>query len=180
MTNHRRSRPTKREHFFNRAKVVAERSTCLRRRVGAIIVNKDGVELSSGYSVAPRNMKHCTDIGECLRMDLKIPSGQHYELCRSVHAEQNAIINAARTGASIVGGEMYISSEKLEGAYSDEEEERKIYGPCIICKKEIINAGLTAVHMKEEGIGEKSYTQEQIKELLVQEEEKWRRKYGKS
>jgi dCMP deaminase len=113
-------------------------------------------------------------------MDLRIPSGQHYELCRSVHAEQNAIINAARTGASIVGGEMYISSEKLEGAYSDEEEERKIYGPCIICKKEIINAGLTAVHMKEEGIGEKSYTQEQIKELLVQEEEKWRRKYGKS
>jgi len=180
LTSYRRARPTKREHFFNRAKVVAERSTCLRRRVGAIIVNKDGVELSSGYSGAPRNMEHCTDIGECLRIDLKIPSGQHYELCRSVHAEQNAIINAARTGASIVGGEMYISSEKLEGAYSDEEEERKIYGPCIICKKEIINAGLTAVHMKEEGIGEKSYTQEQIKELLVQEEEKWRKKYGKS
>ncbi len=180
MTSYRKSRPTKREHFFNRAKVVAERSTCLRRRVGAIIVNKDGVELSSGYSGAPRNMEHCTDIGECLRIDLKIPSGQHYELCRSVHAEQNAIINAARTGASIVGGEMYISSEKLEDAYSNEEEERKIYGPCIICKKEIINAGLTAVHMKEEGVGEKSYTQEQIKELLVQEEEKWRRKYGKS
>jgi dCMP deaminase len=180
LTSYRKSRPTKREHFFNRAKVVAERSTCLRRRVGAIIVNKDGVELSSGYSGAPRNMEHCTDIGECLRIDLKIPSGQHYELCRSVHAEQNAIINAARTGASIVGGEMYISSEKLEDAYSDEEEERKIYGPCIICKKEIINAGLTAVHMKEEGVGEKSYTQEQIKELLVQEEEKWRRKYGKS
>jgi len=174
--SYRRSRPTKLEHFMNRARVVAERSTCLRRRVGAVIVNKDGVELSSGYVGAPRNTEHCIDIGKCLRMDLKIPSGQHYELCRSVHAEQNAIINAARTGVSIVGGEMYISSEKLKGAYSNEDEEEKIYGPCIICKKEIINAGLTAVYMREEGIGEKSYTIGQIKELLAQEEEEWRRK----
>ena len=172
-----RSRPDRHTHFFNRARVVAERSTCLRRRIGAIIVNKDGVELSSGYVGAPRNTEHCTDIGKCLRRDLKIPSGQHYELCRSVHAEQNAIINAARTGASIVGGEMYISSEKLKGAYSNEDEEGKIYGPCIICKKEIINAALTAVHMREEGVGEKSYTLGQIKELLAQEEEEWRKKY---
>lgn len=169
------SRPDKRTHFFNRARVAAERSTCLRRRIGAIIVNKDGVELSSGYVGAPRNTEHCIDIGKCLRRNLKIPSGQRYELCRSVHAEQNAIINAARTGASIVGGEMYISSEKLKGAYTTEDE--KIYGPCIICKKEIINAGLTAVHMREEGVGERSYTLEQIKELLAQEEEEWRKKY---
>ena len=162
---------------MNRAKVVAERSTCLRRRIGAIIVNKDGVELSSGYVGAPRNTEHCIDIGKCLRMDLKIPSGQHYELCRSVHAEQNAIINAARTGASIVGGEMYISSERMNYGYSNGNEKDKIYGPCIICKKEIINAGLTAVHMREEGVGEKSYTLEQIKELLAQEEEEWRKKY---
>lgn len=173
----RRSRPNRHEHFLNRAKVVAERSTCLRRRIGAIIVNKDGVELSSGYVGAPRHTEHCIDIGKCLRMDLKLPSGQRYELCRSVHAEQNAIINAARTGTSIVGGEMYISSEKLKGAYGNEDEEDKIYGPCIICKKEIINAGLTAVHMREEGVGEKSYTLEQIKELLAQEEEEWRKKY---
>jgi dCMP deaminase len=151
----------------------------LRRRIGAIIVDKEGVQLSSGYVGAPRNVEHCIDIGKCLRMDLKIPSGQHYELCRSVHAEQNAIINAARTGASTVGGEMYISSEKLKGAYSNEDGEEKIYGPCIICKKEIINAGLTAVHMREEGVGEKSYTIEQIKELLAQEEEKWRIKFRK-
>lgn len=174
----RKPRPKRHEHFLNRAKVVAEMSTCLRRKVGAIIVSKDGVELSSGYSGAPRGLEHCIEIGSCLRMDLKIPSGQQYELCRSVHAEQNAIINAARTGASIVGGEMYISSEKLEGAYDDGDEKDRIYGPCIICKKEIINAGLTAVHMREEGVGEKTYTLEQVKEMLVQEEEKWREKYG--
>ena len=175
--NLRRSRPDRHEHFLNRAKVVAERSTCLRRKVGAIIVNKDGVELSSGYSGAPRNTEHCIDIGNCLRTDLKIPSGQRYELCRGVHAEQNAIINAARTGASIVDGEMYISSEKMKDAYNNGDEKDKIYGPCIICKKMIINAGLTAVHMREEGVGEKSYTLEQIKELLTQEEEEWRKKF---
>lgn len=179
MTSFRKSRPTKREHFFNRAKVVAERSTCLRRRVGAVIIDKEGVELSSGYVGAPRNTKHCIEIGKCLRMDLKIPSGQRYELCRSVHAEQNAIINAARTGASVVGGAMYISSEKLEGAYGNEGRERKIYGPCIICKKEIVNAGLTAVYMREEGVGEERYTLAQIKEMLEQEEEEWKRKIGK-
>jgi len=176
----RRSRPDRHEHFLNRAKVVAERSTCLRRKVGAIIVNKDGVELSSGYSGAPRNTEHCIDIGNCLRMYLKIPSGQQYELCRGVHAEQNAIINAARTGASIVDGEMYISSEKFKDAYNNGNERDKIYGPCIICKKEIINAGLTAVYMREEGVGEKSYTLAQIKELLAQEEEEWRKKYRRA
>jgi len=173
----RRSRPDRHEHFLNRAKVVAERSTCLRRKVGAIIVNKDGVELSSGYSGAPRNTEHCIDIGNCLRTDLKIPSGQRYELCRAVHAEQNAIINAARTGASIVGGEMYISSEKMKDAYNHGDEKDKIYGPCIICKKMIINAGLTAVYMREEGVGEKSYTLEQIKKLLAQEERELREKF---
>jgi len=173
----RRARPGKHEHFLNRARVVAERSTCLRRKVGAIIVSKDGVELSSGYSGAPRGLKHCIDIGECLRTELRIPSGQRYELCRSVHAEQNAIINAARTGASIVGGEMYISSEKMKGGYSTGGEKDKIYGPCIICKKMIINAGLTAVHMREEGVGERSYTTEQIEKLLVREEKAWRKKY---
>ena len=178
MEDSKRLRPSKHEHFLNRAKVVAERSTCLRRRIGAIIVNKDGVELSSGYSGAPRKIKHCIGIGHCLRMDLNIPSGQNYELCRGVHAEQNAIINAARTGISIVGGEMYISSQKLKGAYANGDEKDKIYGPCIICKKEIINAGLTKVHMREEGVGEENYTVKQIAQLLAEEEEKWRKKNG--
>jgi dCMP deaminase len=176
--NLRRSRPDRHEHFLNRAKVVAERSTCLRRKVGAIIVSKDGVELSSGYSGAPRSMEHCIDIGNCLRTELKIPSGQRYELCRGAHAEENAIINAARTGTSIVNGEMYISSEKMKDAYGKGDEKDKVYGPCIICKKMIINAGLEAVYMREEEIGEESYTLAQIKELLAQEEEEWRKKYS--
>jgi len=177
LTKLRRSRPDRHEHFLNRAKVVAERSTCLRRKVGAIIVSKDGVELSSGYVGSPRGMKHCIDTGICLRTNLKIPSGQQYELCRSVHAEQNAIINAARTGIAIAGGEMYISSEKIKEAYNNEDEKNEIYAPCIICKKEIINAGLTAVHMREEGVDKRSYNIEQIKELLVQEEAERREKY---
>ena len=166
----RESRPSKRENFFNRAKVVAERSTCLRRKVGAIIVNKDGVELSSGYSGAPRKLRHCIDMRSCLRMSLRIPPGERYELCRAVHAEQNAIINAARTGSSILGGEMYISSERMKNAYGNQSYQEKIYGPCIICKKEIINAGISMVHMREERVGEMSYSLNRIRQLLAQEE----------
>jgi dCMP deaminase len=173
----RRSRPNRHEHFLNRAKVVAEMSTCLRRKVGAIIVSKDGVELSSGYSGAPRGSKHCLEIGNCLRTELQIPTGQNYELCRSVHAEQNAIINAARTGVTILGGEMYISSEKMKGAYGKVSGQDRIYGPCIICKKEIINAGLATVYMREEGVGERKYSLAQIKRELAKEEKKWRLKY---
>jgi dCMP deaminase len=172
----RRERPGKHEHFLNRARVVAERSTCLRRKVGAIIVSKDGVELSSGYSGAPRKIKHCLSIGNCLRTELEIPSGENYELCRSVHAEQNSIINAARIGIGIVKGEMYISSQKMKGTYGNQKED-KVYGPCIICKKEIINAGLTKVHMREEGVGKQTFTLRRIKELLKEEEEKRKEEY---
>jgi len=169
-------RPDKVEHFLNRAEVVSEMSTCLRRRIGAIIVSEDGVELSSGYVGAPRTTPHCIDTGTCLRRELKIPPGERYELCRSVHAEQNAIVNAARTGISIVGGEMYISSERIKGAYdASRGEHDKIYGPCMICKKQIINAGLTRVHMREKGVGTKTYTAAELRELLAQEEEQIRR-----
>ncbi len=172
----RMKRPDRLEHFLNRAEVVSEMSTCLRRRIGAIIVSKDDVELSSGYVGAPRTTAHCIDTGTCLRRELKIPPGERYELCRSVHAEQNAIINAARTGISIVGGEMYISSERIRDAYdASRGEHDKIYGPCMICKKQIINSGLTMVHMREKGVGVKSYHAEELKELLAQEEEEIRR-----
>jgi len=178
--NLKRKRPDKVEHYLNRAKVAAERSTCLRRRIGAIII-KDGAEVSSGYVGSPRETDHCIDIGNCLRIELKIPSGQRYELCRSVHAEQNAIINAARTGVSIIGGEMYISSEKIEGGYDESRGERpKIYGPCMICKKEIINAGLKKVHMREEGVGTRTFTAAQLKDMLRQEEEEIRREFRHS
>ena len=169
-----RKRPDKFEHFLNRAKVAAEMSTCLRRRIGAIIV-KDGVEVSSGYVGSPRGTAHCIDTGKCLRKELGIPPGERYELCRSVHAEQNAIINAARTGVSIVGGEMYLSSERNKDAYDGSRGENdRIYGPCMICKKLIINAGITKVHMRERGVGVKSYDIKELKELLAQEEDKIR------
>ena len=165
-------RPDKFEHYLNRAEVASERSTCLRRRIGAIVVSHDGVELSSGYVGSPRTTAHCIDTGRCLRRDLKIPPGERYELCRSVHAEQNAIINAARMGISIVDGEMYIASERIKGAYdASRGENDRIYGPCMICKKQIINSGIVRVHMREKGVGVKSYDVKELKELLAQEEE---------
>lgn len=168
-------RPDKFEHFLNRAEVVSEMSTCLRRKIGAIIVSKDGVELSSGYVGSPRTTDHCIDTGICLRRELNIAPGERYELCRSVHAEQNAIINAARTGVSIVGGEMYLSSERNKEAYdSSRGENDRIYGPCMICKKLIINAGITKVYMREKGVGVRSYDIEELKRQLAEEEEKIR------
>jgi len=166
-----RKRPEKSEHYLNRAKVVAEMSTCLRRRVGAIIV-KDGVEVSSGYVGSPRGTEHCIDTGKCLRKELGIPPGERYELCRSVHAEQNTIINAARTGMNIAGGVMYLHSERVKGQYNERGgETRKMYGPCMICTKMIINAGLVAVHMKEEGVGVETYTVDDLKQMLRDQEE---------
>lgn len=165
------NRPDTDTHFFNRARTAAERSTCRRRKVGAIIV-RDGVEVSSGYVGAPRGTEHCIDRGKCLRIDLGIPSGERYELCRSVHAEQNAIINAARIGTSILGAKMYISSKRIPGKYRNKDHDKnRIYGPCIICKKEIINAGLVEVFMREENIGTASYTDEQLKRMLEDEEQ---------
>lgn len=171
-------RPTKFEHFLNRAEVVSEMSTCIRRKIGAIIVNDDGVELSSGYVGSPRTTVHCIDSGTCLRKELNIPPGERYELCRSVHAEQNAIINAARMGISIVGGEMYISSERNREAYdASRGENDRIYGPCMICKKLIINAGITKVHMREKGVGVRSYDIAELRELLAQEEEQMKKSH---
>jgi dCMP deaminase len=173
-------RPSKFEHYLNRAKVAAERGTCMRRRVGAIIV-KDDAEVSSGYVGAPRGTENCCDLRKCLRIEAGIPSGQRYELCRSVHAEQNAIVNAARLGISIKDGDMYISSEKLEGTYRKEDLEKpKIYGPCMICKKEIINTGLNAVHMREEGVGDKTYTIDELKAMLDGEEKRLAEEYRRT
>lgn len=168
-----RARPAKFEHYLNRARVAAERSTCLRRAVGAIIVKND-VEVSSGYVGSPRGMDHCIDLKSCLRIELRIPSGQQYELCRAVHAEQNAIINAARSGINILGGEMYISSQRTVSGYGKTGKRRTIYGPCLICKKEIINAGLVVVHMRETSTGQQTYTLDRLKELVEEDEKRAR------
>ncbi len=117
------NRPSWDEYFMKITRLVAERSTCLRRKVGAIIV-KDKRIISTGYNGAPRGIAHCLDIG-CMREKMGIPSGERHELCRGAHAEQNAIIQAASSGSIMDGATMYCTT-----------------APCSTCTKMIINAGI--------------------------------------
>ena len=119
-------RPSIDEYFMEIASVVSKRSTCLRNQVGAVIV-KDKRILSTGYNGAPRNLDHCLDIG-CIRKQNDIPSGERHELCRGVHAEQNAIIQSAIHGVSIENSTLYSTHQ-----------------PCILCAKLIINAKIRRV-----------------------------------
>jgi dCMP deaminase len=131
-------RVSKEDYYLGIAKEVARRGTCFRRAIGALIVRDDQI-ISTGYVGAPRKTRDSVDHGFCLRDRLGIPHGQRYELCRSVHAEQNAIINAARAGVSLLGGDMYVFGSSPEtGAMVNAF-------PCFICKKMIINAGLVRV-----------------------------------
>lgn len=134
----RAKRPSKDGYYLNIAKEVSRRSNCFRRAIGALIIRGDQI-ISTGYAGAPRKTKDSIEHGFCLRDKLKIPHGQRYELCRSVHAEQNAIINAARAGVSLFGGDMYIY-----GMSPGTDEPIDAF-PCFICKKMIINAGLNRV-----------------------------------
>ena len=170
MDNLKRERPGKTEHYLNRARVAAERSTCLRRKVGAVIIRND-TEVSSGYVGSPRDTENCIDIGSCIRIELGTPSGERYELCRSVHAEQNAIINAARTGAIVLDGEMYISSELIGCAYAESPKKMsQTNRPCALCMKEILNAGIKKVYMRDELTGEvSSYATSDLKKWLNDE-----------
>ena len=131
-------RVSKDRYYLGIAGEVARRSTCFRRSIGAIIVRDDQI-ISTGYVGAPRKTRDSLDHGFCLRDRLAIPHGERYELCRSVHAEQNAIINAARAGVSLLGGDMYIY-----GIAPDSGQPIDAF-PCFICKKMIINAGLRRV-----------------------------------
>lgn len=124
-------RPSWDEYFMGMAKLTAQRSTCLRRKVGAVIV-KDKHIIATGYNGAPRGLSHCAALGGCLREQLKVPSGQRHELCRALHAEQNAIIQAATLGQSIEGANIYITHQ-----------------PCSICSKMIINAGISRIVVNE-------------------------------
>jgi dCMP deaminase len=119
-------RPSYDEYFMEMAHVVAKRSTCLRRKVGAILVKEKHI-LSTGYNGAPKGFKHCAETG-CLREDQNIPSGERHELCRGLHAEQNAIIQAAVFGTSIKGSVLYCTNT-----------------PCVVCVKMLINAGVTEI-----------------------------------
>ena len=124
------SRPDWDEYFMSIAELVSKRSTCIRRKVGAVIV-KDKRILATGYNGAPSGIKHCIEIG-CLREKLKIPSGERHELCRGLHAEQNAIIQAAYHGVEIKDSVLYCTNL-----------------PCIICTKMIINAGIKKIYYKD-------------------------------
>ncbi len=119
-------RPSWDDYFMSIAYLVAERSTCLRRKVGAVVVKGKRI-LATGYNGAPSGIKHCEEVG-CLRENLGIPSGQRHELCRGLHAEQNAIIQAALYGISLEGSSIYITNH-----------------PCIICAKMLINAGVKEI-----------------------------------
>ncbi len=134
-------RPTWETYFMDITQLVARRSTCIRRAVGAIIV-KDKRILSTGYNGAPTGIKHCVDIG-CLREKMNVTSGERHELCRGIHAEQNAIIQAAYHGVSIKDAVLYCTNF-----------------PCSICAKMIINAGIRRIYYQS------GYADELSRELL--------------
>lgn len=133
-------RPTKTEYYLKIAEEVASRATCLRRQYGAIIVNNDEI-IATGYCGAPRNCPNCIDLGVCKRQQLGVPSGERYELCRSVHAEQNAMLSASRR--SMQGATMY-----LAGLDVTTGELLPKAAPCLLCKKMLINSGIEYVVMR--------------------------------
>ena len=130
-------RVSKRNYYLDIAQTVLERATCLRRVYGAIIVKNDEI-ISTGYNGAPRGRKNCVDLGYCTREQLKVPRGERYELCRSVHAEANAIISAARR--DMMGATLYlVGRDTATGGYYPETT------PCAMCRRLIINAGIAQV-----------------------------------
>lgn len=134
-------RVSKHNYYLDIAQTVSERSTCMRKRYGAIIVKND-VIISTGYNGAPRGRKNCSDLGNCTRERLGIPRGERYELCRSVHSEANAIISASRE--NMLGSELYMcctdpkTGEIISGTNS-----------CMMCKKLIINSGISKVYIRD-------------------------------
>ena len=129
-------------YYLDLAKMVAQRSTCLRRHYGAVIVKNDEV-ISTGYVGAPRGRKNCTDLGECIRIKMEIPRGERYELCRSVHAEANAIISASRD--KMIGSSIYLAgTDAKTGEYIANSNS------CSMCKRMIINAGIEKVYVRDD------------------------------
>ena len=127
-------RVSKTNYYLDIAETVSERSTCLRKHYGAIIVKND-VIVATGYNGAPRGRKNCVDLGTCIREKLAIPRGERYEMCRSVHAEANAIISAKRE--EMIGATLY-----LVGKHFDTGELVENATCCSMCKRQVINAGI--------------------------------------
>lgn len=124
------------DYYLNIAKDIASRSTCLRRKYGVVIVNNDEI-ISTGYNGSPRGVSNCCDNNFCLRQELNVNPGEKYELCRSVHAEQNAIISANRK--DMIGGILYLVGLEIDGSVT------KYNRPCKICARMIINSGINTV-----------------------------------
>jgi len=139
----KKERPSWDDYFMDIAALVARRSTCLRRSVGAVLV-RDRRILATGYNGAPSGLQHCLDRG-CLREHLGVPSGERHELCRGLHAEQNAIIQAALHGVSVKGAHLYCTNH-----------------PCVICIKMIANAGIVRIVFKD------GYLDQMAKDMSVE------------
>ncbi|MFH2219515.1 MAG: cytidine/deoxycytidylate deaminase family protein [Pseudomonadota bacterium] len=152
----KRNRPSWERYFMDITELVAKRSTCTRREVGAVIVKNKRI-LSTGYNGAPTGISHCIDVG-CLREELKVASGERHELCRGIHAEQNAIIQAAFHGVSINKATLFCTNL-----------------PCAICAKMIINAGIVDIYYRSgysDAISEEMFTEAGIKVIKIRNSEK--------
>jgi len=152
-------RTDKINYYLDIAETVLERGTCLRRNYGAIIVNNDQI-ISTGYVGAPRGRKNCIDMGICVRENLKVPRGERYELCRSVHAEQNAIIHASRE--NMIGATLYLVGKDAQtGAYVENAS------ACSMCKRMIINAGIEKVIIRN---SKEKYTAVNVSDWIINDE----------
>ena len=149
----------KKNYYLDIAETVLERGTCLRRNYGAIIVNNDQI-ISSGYSGSPRGRKNCIDIGVCVRDSLGVPRGERYELCRSVHAEANAIINAPRS--QMIGATLYlVGKDKNNGDYVENASS------CSMCKRLVINAGIMKVIIRHD---RKNYHEVDVNDWIINDD----------
>ncbi len=153
------ARTSKENYYLDIADAVSERATCLRRRYGAIIVHNDEI-ISTGYNGAPRGRRNCTDLGYCTREAMRIPAGQRYELCRSVHAEANAIISAARRDT--MNATMYLS-----GRDAKSNELLHDTTSCSMCRRMIINAGISRVVAR---IGDGDYTVTNVRDWIFNDD----------
>ena len=153
------ARTSKTNYYLDIAETTIERGTCLRRNFGAIIVKNDQI-ISTGYVGAPRGRKNCCDLEYCTREKLNVPRGERYELCRSVHAEQNAIINASRN--DMIDSTLYLVGKDYKtGAYVENAR------PCALCKRMIINAGIKEVIIRDT---KDTYTTIQVQDFIDNDE----------
>jgi len=143
------------EKYLKLAEAVSEAATCLRRRFGAVVVSKDDEVVGTGYCGAPRGVIDCLETKVCAREELKVPSGERYELCESVHAEPNAIMQAGRNRC--IGGTLYLYCFNLKTGQED------YIFPCTLCERDIINAGIKEVVMRQHGGG---YTAVLVKDYI--------------